>query len=209
VTEWTDDNDPRFKNRWKKGEGYTTLIAQRLRTDGLAVVEPEKRFRESFKDRKAFEDEVDLVVNGRRVEVKSRKPVWTTLADFPFPDIFVDTVKKWDGHAEAPVAMMNICQSTGAIIVVPGKSHALWTRREERDNYSGCLDRFYFAPRSTWATYEQLVEFLGGPTARPIPKVPKLKDWLCHNCQDHYKMKKGGDYCVFCALMISHKEEAC
>ena len=156
---WIDD-DTTFKKRWEGGEKFTKIIAERLRGDGLDVVEPERSFREEFKDRFKYRDEVDLIVNGLRVEVKSRKPRWTTLDDFPLDGIFVDTTQKWDGHEETPVATINVCKSTGAIIVVRGNTRPKWTTTVRRDRTSGHESEFYVAPRETWTTYESLVEIL-------------------------------------------------
>ena len=157
---WIDDESI-FRGRLEKGERQTKLVAERLRRDGLEVEEPEKSFRREYKDRHNYRDEVDLVVNGCRVEVKSRpKLEWTTLDDFPYPDIIVDTVRKWDGHKTLPVATINVCPTTGAIIVVPGKTKGEWREGRRLDSGSGHEDDFYFAPRRTWTTYEKLVEFL-------------------------------------------------
>jgi len=173
---WVEDSTA-FKARWEKGESYTSQIAKRLRSEGLEVVEPERTFRESFEDRKRYRDEVDLVVSGVRIEVKSRRHHWMTLDDFPYPSIFVDTVKKWDGHKVRPFATINVSQKTGAVIVVPGKSHSKWTKVSGVDKDSKYKSEFYSAPRETWATYEQLVEALRRLSERTEesrrPEVPR------------------------------------
>jgi hypothetical protein len=155
-------SDSAFKARWKAGEQITALIAKKLREDGIDVTEPEKSFRKNYSDRRKYRDEVDLYANGMRVEVKSRTINWTTLEDFPYPDIMVDTTKKWDSHKEKPVATINVCKSTGAIIIVPGKSESKWVKRCRTDKDSGFESEFYFAPSEVWVEYEKLVQFLKG-----------------------------------------------
>jgi len=157
--DWIDD-DAKFRKRWEEGENHTKQIAERLRSDGLDVVEPEKSFRKTYADRGKYRDEIDLTVNGYRIEVKSRTKYWTSLRDYPFDSIFVDTVKKWDRHVPMPLATICVSQKTGAIIVIPAKTSGDWTRISGIDKDSKHNDEWYSAPNETWQTYEKLVSFL-------------------------------------------------
>jgi hypothetical protein len=158
-SEWIESPE-KFRERWEKGEKQTDLIAERLRSDGLDVKAPQRTFRKTYADRKNYKDETDLIVNGRRIEVKSRRFNWTSLDDYPYDTIFVDTVKKWDGHKVKPLASINVSQVTGAVVVVPGKSSGEWMKVSAKDKDTGFVYENYAAPRGTWKTYEQLVDFL-------------------------------------------------
>jgi len=51
-----------------------------------------------------------------------------------------------------------------------------------------------------YAPYSECREVV--PKRRPGVAPPRLREWLCRHCQEHYKMA-AGDYCVFCAHMTS------
>lgn len=144
----------------KAGWEYEAKVATFLRDAGLEVQEPEKSWRTDAKDAFAgrYANEIDLLVEGQRVSVKSRDLAFTSADDFPFDTIFVDTCRKWVIKDPAPVAIVCVSQKTDAMIWLPSATRSSWTTRTRWDRVRNYRDTFFEAHKSNWRPIDKLVE---------------------------------------------------
>jgi hypothetical protein len=167
--------DEKFKARLDVGNSHVDRLAERLTLDGLRVEIPKREYRKTYSDRHRFKDEIDLIVNGKVLEVKSRDLKWTTLEDFPFRSdgVFIGTVDKWKAlkkSGKIPFAVVIMSQHSDAAIVVPcgAKSRKLWSVQENvYDPYTKCKDDAVKAPAEAWVTYDTLVGHLRRLDGKP------------------------------------------
>lgn len=199
MSDWTDD-DTRFKEELRRGHKVQEYVAKKLSGEGLDVVTTPLSFRKTFKDRKRYQNEIDLVVGPHRLEVKGRKLTFSSVSDYPFETALVDTVKKWNGRDPKPLAMVLVSTRTGCILAVFAETKGQWTKQKRYDNVREFTDTFFEVPKESLVSYEALVARLQGRTIF-VPKT-KLKPWYCHHCQERYKMRRGGDYCIFCSYVV-------
>ena len=110
-------------------------------------------------------DSFDIQLNsGDVIEVKSRsfKRSFTCPEDFPYDDIFVDSLTHYDAKANKPLLYIFVCQKTGNMLWLSTDTADLWTDRYIRDVYSGYRYRVYCAPKHLLKPMSELPEFLNG-----------------------------------------------
>lgn len=119
--------------KWLSGCGYQVL------TNPLLI-------RPEYKDRSRYTDNGDLGVL-LRVEVKHRPGMeFRSLDDFPYQDVIVDEVHKWERTRPKPYVYLILNADATCAIVVLGATQKRWSKmqRYDRKNRNKC--EFYTCP---------------------------------------------------------------
>lgn len=157
----------RFETRLNEGKRYEQVVADELRRCGVECSTPKVTENHTKTD-------VDILTeSGRVLEVKSRRStcVFTTPEDFPFSDVFVDTTQGWEAKEVKPYAYVIICQDTGAILWIDGKTRHLWEERKVHDRYLGYETKTLCAPKALLKPFPSLVKKLKRlKRKRPSPR---------------------------------------
>jgi len=106
----------------------------------------------------------DIVLpNGDVIEVKSRNLAFEDDPDsFPYPTVFVETISSWKGHDPPPIAVVNISQITGEMLVIMGYDEPNWTIEKKFDRVRKIWDTWYMADRNHLETFDFLVGYIKG-----------------------------------------------
>jgi hypothetical protein len=155
-------NDALFRSQLTRGHHFASVVAERLRAEGLAVDLTPMEWRENIDDAKRFADEIDLTVEGKRVEVKSSSRSFTGPDDWPFPVAFVDTASGWAAKRVRPVAVVCISQPTEGIAVIPMSSEDRWTTKRVFDAVRGIEETMLAAPLDALRSLDDLVAWFKG-----------------------------------------------
>lgn len=149
------------------GDRHCRAVTERIRAEtGLPVHSPRSRMRSCLDDRRAFEQEVDIIVGegvgARRLEVKSRDLRFSdSPRSYPYQTAFVDTRSGWDKKVVKPVALVLVSQQTGAMLALNvERSRHLWVPRISGDKVRGFRDERYEVPRSELRSMRRFIEWL-------------------------------------------------
>lgn len=151
TTDWLS-NHALAESECRTGWAFEDRVAAALRNLGLTVEQPDKSWRANVDDRHRYQNELDLVCQGLRLSVKSRRVAFEspdTIPDNRNP-LFVDTVRKWAIKTPEPWAVVCISQSTNAIIWLPTNTRSHWGVVNRYDYTRGYADDFMTADRSHW-----------------------------------------------------------
>jgi hypothetical protein len=122
---------------------------------------PELEIREgSIKNASPFFNSKDLMVNGKRIEIKSRKEAFTSPESFPYKTAIVDTVKKYDKRDDKPFAYVMVSRITGAMLWVDATIPENWSIIKKFDKTRKYYDNFYEIPREQMQTMDSLISVL-------------------------------------------------
>lgn len=156
------DNHELAEAECRRGWSFEDKVADRLRQGGLRVDQPPKNWRDHVDDRHEYTNELDLLVEGLRMSVKSRRVAFSCPEDIPDNrnPLFVDTLRKWDLRDPEPAAVICISQETDAIIWTSTHpdAKARWGRRGAYDAARGYSDQFMTADKSMWYPIETLID---------------------------------------------------
>ena len=133
----SQDWDRSFIERFKQSTKTELLIATWLLTQGDEVRVPEKKLRERWEDRLNHADEGDLIVNGKRCEVKGLRRN-LVCGNWPFSYALVCSKWSFDKSETKPYFYFLVSgdQSCVAVVdVVRTRPH--WTVVEQRDHERG------------------------------------------------------------------------
>jgi hypothetical protein len=159
MTPWLQ-NHALAEAECRLGWTFEDYVAEVLRARGLDVEQPPKSWRATVSDRHKYANELDLLVNGLRFSVKSRRVEFTgdpaSIPDNRNP-LFVDTVRKWDQRTPEPAAVVCISQFTKGIIWTPVADKQYWRTRFRFDNVRGFSQDFLVADRQLWRPLDDLV----------------------------------------------------
>lgn len=135
-------------------------VAELLRTGGLDVVQPPKTWRADVSQRHDYVNELDLLVNGLRMSVKSRRVRFTCPEDIPSNrnPLFVDTVRKWALKEPEPAAVICVSQETRAAIWTPTAHKARWGTKRAFDQVRRYPDDFMTCDKSLWYPLDELIQ---------------------------------------------------
>lgn len=154
-------NDEKFRLRLEVGLEWERRVASFLESIGQKCTLDQSQDKPDDYDWK--KESWDIVLeDGSVVEVKSRsgKYPFTCPDDFPFDDILIDPIMKYDSKRIKPLVYIFISQKTGAMVWLPTDTDEHWTTKIVRDPYSGYRYRTYSAPRSLLRPIEELADFL-------------------------------------------------
>ncbi|NJO18643.1 MAG: hypothetical protein HC877_23825 [Thioploca sp.] len=120
-------NDALFIKELTEGFAWQTLPVLFFKLNGLDVQMPSLEIRKDGIEQAApFFDSKDLIVNKKRIEIKSRKEIFTSPNSFPYKTAIVDTVKKFDGREDKPFAYVMISRFTGCMLWVSCENPKEW-----------------------------------------------------------------------------------
>lgn len=156
---WSKDTE-KFKKELTDGFAWQELPAVFLKIHGFQVEMPTLVFRDSIKDASKFFETKDLIVNGKRIEVKSRKEKFSTPDDFPYSTAIIDTVKKLDGRDEVPHAYIMISRFTGCMLWANPQNREGWKIEKKFDRTRKYWDSFYIMPKNDLLTMDSFLDFI-------------------------------------------------
>jgi len=136
---WWDDEDL-FRSEVAQGHAWERWVATWLKLNGLSVEVQEQTVRDGIEDRDRYSGTTDLIVEGKHIEVKSRRFAFSSAPD----PVFVMPVRDWELYREKPWAVVIVFRFCGTMKAVPGvEVPRLETRtafdkivRQERDSYA-------------------------------------------------------------------------
>lgn len=157
---WSENNEL-FIKELSDGFAWQTLPMLFFKLHGFDVEMPELEIREeSIKNASKYFNSKDLLVNGKRIEIKSRKEKFTSPDSFPYPTAMVDTVKKFNGREDKPVAYIMISRDTGSMLWVDATRNSDWEIIERFDNTRKFNEKFFVVKKEKLLTMNLLVSAL-------------------------------------------------
>jgi len=183
------------------GLSWQEVVRDRLIADGIPCKTDTKIYAHAPKD------DGDLDVGGHWVEVKSLGASFTSPSDWPFREVFIDTVEAWDIKKRERLAIINISKPTGGMVVIPvGSSRPYWYVTRKYDKQREMEDDFYAVAPEHLRTYIAFLSYLRtlldvGVVVPPREQLEAEKRErqrglyvreraLLQNARDGYKMKK-------------------
>lgn len=125
---------PDLRDRIKKGALWEGYVAASLAFAGFKIVMEPKRIREDTENPYLFEDTTDLIVEGIKVQVKSRSLRFTKPSDFQYDTILVC---RYNGKEIPNTPYIMVSQLTGDIIAsLPGTERFVETQEDKVRGYS-------------------------------------------------------------------------
>jgi hypothetical protein len=101
-----------------------------------------------------------LLDRGRTLEVKSRSFHFTSVEDYPYPTVFVDTVEGWRAKEAKAVAVAVVSQKSGGIVVVPVSTEGSWSVKRIYDSKRGFEVSVLECPKELLRSFEEFVAWV-------------------------------------------------
>jgi hypothetical protein len=158
---WSE-NTELFKKELTDGFQWQELPATFFKLHGFSIEMPPMAFRENISDANKFFETKDLIVNSKRIEIKSRKERFTSPNTFPYDTIIIDTVKKFTGRSEIPFAYIMISRITGSMLWIDTSNRDKWKVERKFDNTRKYWDNFYLTSKENLLPLDSLVYILNG-----------------------------------------------
>jgi hypothetical protein len=159
-------SDDIFFRELEVGRAHEVIVGEALRKHKIkCTFDTKVEYDSDFEERqKKYAGSPDIVLaNGDVIEVKSRNLDFDDDPDsFPYPTVFVETVSSWKGHDPTPIAVVNISQITGEMLVIMGHDEPNWTVEKKFDRVRGIWDTWYMAEREHIETFEYLIGYIKG-----------------------------------------------
>lgn len=152
-----------FKRYLAEGYAYQGVAAAILTQLGLQVQLPDLRVAPTPEQWADYTDEYDLLVEGRRIDVKSSSRAWTCIDDWPVEFggwAIVDNVGAFDRKDHKPVAYLLISQPTAAILVVPVSTRPTWRVIQRWNARQSFHQEFYAVRPQQLKTLDEFVEWV-------------------------------------------------
>lgn len=156
-------NDGLFKEQLEIGVKWQAIPRIFFELQGFDVQEAELVFRDSVRDIPLWQNEMDLVVDGWGIQVKSRTEKFTNRRDWPDDrtPAFVDTVDGWSKMVDKPLAYVFVSQLTGGMVWTPGDRPMDWRVVVKPDRVRGIRsERFYATPKHKLHSMDKLVNLI-------------------------------------------------
>lgn len=161
------DNDDLFRSEVAEGHKWERRVAEKLAEWGFEVQIGPQTVRESAGQIKDYAKELDLLVEGLRCEVKSRRLTFGGPSDYPYDDAIVDTVFGFDKKQPEPHLCLCVSQPTGFLIGLPVKrTRPQWTSRHTYDRFRQIEVLNYYADKGLWLNEASLKALFNGIKAR-------------------------------------------
>lgn len=149
-----------FLKRLRKGYGLQLDVGKRFLADGLIVcVHPYQEHRS---------DDYDILVKPterskwREVEVKGNGKTFTSIDEFPYENVFVETVKRWEGREKPPEFYVIMSYSTEYAMCIHSSTHPHWSQLRTKDRQKNLYDNFYTCPKELCISWEEMIGRLKG-----------------------------------------------
>ena len=149
-----------FVRRLDRGKKCEELVADLLASQGVNAVPTKWGLARHKGEIVQFKDEIDLLVNGLPVDVKSRTISFTSQEDYPYPTAFVDTVSGWEAKKRKPVAIILYSEPTGGTLVIRPSTRDSWTSQRRFDRDAGYSDDFYLVNKELLTSLDEFVLWL-------------------------------------------------
>lgn len=157
-------SDELFHRELEIGRAHEVIVGNALRANKIKCkFSTEVEYIDDFDERqKKYAGSPDIILsNGDVIEVKSRNLAFEDDPDsFPYPTVFVETISSWKGHDPPPIAVVNISQITGEMLVIMGYDEPNWTIEKKFDRVRGIYDTWYMADRNHLETFDFLVGYI-------------------------------------------------
>jgi len=157
-------SDELFHRELEIGRAHEVIVGEALRANKIKCkFDTEVEYIEDYGERMAkYAGSPDIVLpNGDVIEVKSRNLAFEDDPDsFPYPTVFVETISSWKGHDPTPLAVVNISQHTGEMLVIMGYDEPNWTIEKKYDRVRNIYDTWYMADRNHLETFDFLVGYI-------------------------------------------------
>lgn len=164
-------NDPLFRRLLEKGHKWEAWASWAIRCEGFDVIEGEKRTREDVSEAAEYKDEIDLLCNGKIVDVK--------MCSTPFRDLY----SRWDRMIVCPQNRHRECRLNGSspwaylfvqcvdrigrhlievdpielddrpILVIFSETFDHWIPEDRWDSVRECYRHVYSAPWRCWSSW--------------------------------------------------------
>jgi hypothetical protein len=92
--------------------------------------------------------------------VKSRSFHFTSVEDYPYPTVFVDTVEGWQAKEAKAVAVAVVSQKSGGIVVVPVSTEGSWSVKRIYDSKRGFEVSVLECPKELLRSFEEFVAWV-------------------------------------------------
>jgi hypothetical protein len=157
-------SDDIFFRELEVGRAHEVIVGEALRKHKIkCTFDTKVEYDSDFEERqKKYAGSPDIVLaNGDVIEVKSRNLDFDDDPDsFPYPTVFVETVSSWKGHKPTPLAVVNISQITGDMLVIMGYDEPNWTVEKKFDRVRGIHDTWYMADKNQLESFDFLVGYI-------------------------------------------------
>lgn len=154
-------NDDLFKRELEIGYAWQCFAASFFACNGLSVYLPPMTYRKNLSEAAEWtKHDEDMKINGRVIEVKSRRERFTHPDTFPYETAFVDTVSGYEAKDPKPIAYVFVSQSTGSMVCVSSETASKFSISRKHDRVRGIDEDFYTCPRSMLRTMDRLVAYL-------------------------------------------------
>lgn len=159
MLDWAE-NDELFFKELKLGHSWQAYPALFLTLHGFKVEMPNLSIRENINEADKYKNSADIIINGKILECKSRNESFTSISDFPYETIIVDTVSGYDAKNPKPLAYIMISKITGSMLCLPSLMSSKWVKKSIKDQTRRILDEFYMANKGLLLTMDKLVKHL-------------------------------------------------
>ena len=135
--------DDQFIQDFNASHYYVNKVANWFQSRGIRARLFSHRLRPDVSKRELYRDDGDIEVT-LRVGVKHRTNInFTTIEDYPFPTIFVDSVSSMDSN-KSDLYGMTICSQDGKyMIIIPKSTMPQWKKTTVMDKRSNQECTFY------------------------------------------------------------------
>lgn len=171
------DNHELFYQELQTGLRFQSVLIEKLKTQGIPIffesigleLDPNNTSEEQFKQWTASRKDVaasrkkygakdkDLIIGKNKIhcECKSRDFNFTCVDDFPYPDIFIDTVSGYEKKEIKPVYTFCISQKSQAVIYTESlpENCKNWQKKFIYDRKRGIKEQNYSAPKNLWKDF--------------------------------------------------------
>lgn len=157
---WIEDEEF-FREQREVGQAYQEVVAGKFRSFGMSVTVLDDGFRSSIGQIDLFTRySSDLLVDGEKVEVKSRSVKFTSPDDWKLWPMIIDTVSSFDEKDQKPLCYVFVSQETEALMGVMTSTMPAWTKHKIYDRSRLITDEFYCVSREHVLDERQLVHRL-------------------------------------------------
>lgn len=151
-----------FRHELERGQKTEDLVADDLEAIGFAV---KRGLVEYLTEREAviagsLTNEPDVVVAGRRIEIKGRDLEFSCREDYPFATAFVGRKSRWDRRSDDVLAVVLASTITGARVVAYVADRDKWVVEECYDRITRRDETSYACPRDWLGTWPGLIRVL-------------------------------------------------
>lgn len=176
-----------FFERLEKGLPYQQAVADLMVEDGIPCVT------DTTLRTEGVVDDADLDCGGFLVEVKSLTARFTGPEDWPFHEVFIDTVSTWDRKVRERLAIIMLSKTGGGLAVLPVESSkSKWYVTRKNDTQRRMLDDFYAVSKDHLVSYDDLLRYLRAalkletPPPKPVVEKPVIVHPFCKAHASHF-----------------------